>query len=98
MIHFGEDMEKYQPKHKTLNCPLNKFLVEHLKSLRQAQNLSMRDVVSGLNMPHTIVGKVENMERRLDVIEFIDYCRAINANPVEIFKMLVDEKDSRSVR
>lgn len=83
---------KYQPKHKTLNSQANKHLVDLLKQTRLNNGLTMRGVVANLAQPHSFVGKIENMSRRLDVIEFIDYCHAINADPVEILSRVVAQK------
>lgn len=54
-----------------------------LKKERLAQGLSMRALAEKLNRPHSFVGKVEQGERRLDVIEFIEYCKILNKNPSE---------------
>lgn len=83
---------KYQPKHKTLNSQANKHLVDLLKQTRLNNGLTMRGVVANLAQPHSFVGKIENMSRRLDVIEFIDYCQAINADPVEILSRVIEKK------
>ena len=38
---------------------------------------------------HSFVGKVETGDRRLDVFEFIDYCRALDWNAAEILMELM---------
>ena len=38
---------------------------------------------------HSFVGKVETGDRRLDVFEFIDYCRALDWNAADILTELV---------
>lgn len=86
---------KKAPKHKTLNCESNKFLVSQLKRIRMENGFTMRSLVAPLGKPHSYVGKIENNERRIDVIEFIDYCNAINADPLEIFKDLLKEKQQK---
>lgn len=44
-------------------------------------SLSMRQLAEKLDCPHSFVGKVEQGERRLDVIEFVEYCKALNTDP-----------------
>ncbi len=43
----------------------------------------MRELAALLDTTHSFVGKVEQGERRLDVIEFIKYCDALNLSPEE---------------
>lgn len=42
----------------------------------------MRDLAERLEVPHSFVGKVEQGERRLDVVEYIQYCEALNISPL----------------
>ena len=58
-------------------------LLEWLKSARNKQGLSMRDLAAKLDEPHSFVGKIETAERRLDVREYVEYCQALNLDPLE---------------
>ncbi|WP_041590456.1 helix-turn-helix domain-containing protein [Teredinibacter turnerae] len=58
-------------------------LVEWLKHARLAHGWSMRELASKIDEPHSFVQKVEWMERRLDVYEFVQYCRALEIDPHE---------------
>jgi hypothetical protein len=49
----------------------------------------MKELGLLLNVHHSIVGKIELGERRLDVIEWIQYCEALNADPFECLESLV---------
>ncbi|ACR12385.1 putative DNA binding protein [Teredinibacter turnerae T7901] len=40
-------------------------------------------MASKIDEPHSFVQKVEWMERRLDVYEFVQYCRALEIDPHE---------------
>lgn len=63
-------------------------LTEWLKKAREANGLSMRDLAAKLGMPHSFVGKVEQQERRLDVIEYVQYCEAIGVLPQDGLKII----------
>jgi transcriptional regulator with XRE-family HTH domain len=67
---------------KTLHSPENQRLISWLKKQRQNQGLSMRELSDRLGVPHSFVGKIEQGERRIDVVEFIQYCEALGVSPV----------------
>jgi len=46
----------------------------------------MRDLAGKLGRPHSFIGKVEQGERRLDVIEYINYCEILDIDPIEGIK------------
>jgi transcriptional regulator with XRE-family HTH domain len=69
--------------YKSLYSPEHIRLIEWLKRQRQDQNLSMRDLAGRLDVPHSFIGKIEQGERRLDVIEYLQYCEALNVSPFE---------------
>lgn len=48
---------------------------------RKAQNLPMRTLAKRLDRLHSFVQRVENGDRRLDVVEFVQYCQALNVDP-----------------
>lgn len=75
-------------KHKTVNTNSNKALMEHLRVARKRAGLTLRDVGAKLGVPHTLVGKVETLERRLDVIEFVRYCEILGIEPADAIKVV----------
>jgi transcriptional regulator with XRE-family HTH domain len=65
------------------------ILCNWLKEQRINSDLTMKELGLLLNVHHSIVGKIELGERRLDVIEWIQYCEALNADPFECLETLV---------
>ena len=63
-------------------------LVKWLKQAREDQGVSMRELASRIDEPHSFVQKVEIMERRLDVFEYSLYCAALNLNPHDGLKFV----------
>ncbi len=48
---------------------------------REEKGLTMRELAEKLQKPHSFVQKVESGERRLDVVEYVWYCAALELNP-----------------
>ena len=68
---------------KSLHSIENISLIAWLKEQRELKCLSMRALALKLGKPHSFVGKVEQGERRLDLIEYLWYCEALDVPPLE---------------
>ena len=68
-------------------------LQEVLIEARRAKNLTQVEVANRLGKPQSFVSKYESGERRLDVIEFIEVCKALSANPLSIIRDLESSND-----
>ena len=67
---------------------INKKMAQHLKMLRLDDKYTMRQLASIIGTPHSFIGKIEQQGRRLDVGEFIEYCRAMGKDPVVELKTI----------
>lgn len=65
----------------SINTEEMQALTKWLKQVRQSQQLSMRALAERMEKPHSFVQKVEQGERRLDVVEYVWYCRKLGVNP-----------------
>jgi len=65
------------------------LLRDWLISKRQALNLTQRQLAEKLQVVHSLIGKIEKGERRLDVIEFMTYCHALSADPCEFYNSII---------
>ena len=65
---------------KSLHSPEYERLTKWLKEQREAQGLTMRELASRLDVSHSFIGKTEQGERRLDVVEYIQYCQALGVS------------------
>ena len=59
-----------------------------LRRMRKDAGLTQRELGSKLRSSHVFVHKSEVGERRVDVAEFLDWCRACGADPDEAFRSL----------
>lgn len=65
-------------------------LRQWLKDARKNSGLSIREVAVKLDIHHSIVGKVEKGDRKLELFEFINYCNAIGASAEEGFSVALE--------
>ena len=73
---------------KTIYTDTNKILLEWLASKRMLEGITQQQLSDVLDKPQSFVSKYENGERRLDLVEAIDICNALNADPHELIDAL----------
>lgn len=59
-----------------------------LTDARKAAGMNQEAVAERLQRPQSYVAKYETGDRRLDLVEFIEVCRAIGADPSPILKLV----------
>ncbi len=77
---------------KSLHSPDHAALCALLLASRRKAGLTQQDVAIRLKRPQSFVAKIEGGERRLDVLEFIDFARAIDADPMKILRALLKNR------
>ncbi len=73
---------------RSLSTSEHERLVAWLKKQRTDKGVTMRDLAVKLEVAHSFIGKVEQSERRLDVVEYLAYCKALEVSPIEGLKVL----------
>lgn len=61
-------------------------LIDALKAARLEAGLTQQQVADALGRPQSFVAKVEGYERRLDVIEYIEICKVVEADALDMLK------------
>jgi transcriptional regulator with XRE-family HTH domain len=56
---------------------------------RKNADLTQHELAKRLRRPQSFVAKYEGGERRVDVVEFIEICKAIEADPHKLLKALI---------
>lgn len=67
--------------------PEYRALISYLVQLRKSQNISQLELGRLLGTDQTLISKVENHVRRLDVLETKRWCEALNVDIVEVLKI-----------
>lgn len=60
-----------------------------LKKAREESGLTIREVASKLEVHHSIIGKLESGDRKIELFEFVSYCKAVKSSPEDGFKKLI---------
>lgn len=60
------------------------MLIDNFVALRKSKGLTQRDLAKLLRVSNCCVARIETRERRVDVIELIDYLRALGLTDTEI--------------
>ena len=79
---------------KTISSQKYKRLITWLTEARAVRGYSMRDLADILGVPHSLVQKVESLERRLDVFEYVQYCKALDIDPKQGLEYLAPDQNS----
>lgn len=74
---------------KTIHSEAYKAFRLWLRGKREEKGLTLRQVGTALGCPHTFISKVENSERRIDVVEYVTYCKAIGIDMEEGLKIIL---------
>lgn len=75
-------------KLKTIYSKEHEKLTAWLVSRRELSESTIRQLADKLGWSPSIVGKVFTGDRRLDVVEFAELCRALDSDPCEGLKRL----------
>ena len=78
-------------KRKNINNddPRRVALGQWVREQRMAKGYTMRDMAAKSGRPHSYFGKIEQAQRGLDLLEFIDMCRWLQLPPVKSLLSLI---------
>ena len=81
---------------KSIHHQIHRDLRDILIKARKNLHLSQRDLAEQLGVTYSIIGKIETGDRRLDVIEFYEYTKALNLVPSETLFLLFHDHQNGS--
>lgn len=79
---------------KTIYSQEYSQLLKWLRQQRQEKKLTMRELGEKLGVIHSWVGKVEQGERRLDIVEYLRICQALDIDPHEGLNIVINALSS----
>lgn len=75
---------------RSIYDPRYQAFIVKLVELRESKKVTQVQLAEKLNKPQSYVAKVENYDRRLDVIELMDWVAALDIDLKIIFDILYD--------
>ncbi|GKW16947.1 transcriptional regulator [Pectobacterium carotovorum subsp. carotovorum] len=63
-------------------------VIKALREARIAKGITQENLAQALDRPQSFIAKVENGERRLDIVEFIHLSRLLSLVPINIINKI----------
>lgn len=65
-------------------------IIKALRAARIAQGVTQATLAQALGKPQSFIAKIENGERRLDIVEFIHISRLLSLDPIVLLHPLLN--------
>jgi transcriptional regulator with XRE-family HTH domain len=78
---------------KTIFTDANLIVVGALKDERLRAGMKQQELAKKIGKDQSWVSLVEGSQRRVDVVEFIQIARALNADPNDLLRQIIDRLD-----
>ena len=78
----------------TLRDPRYRAIVARLVALRKRAELNQRELAERLGQPQSYVARIELNERRLDVVQLIEWVRALDVDEKKFLTEIVNDVPS----
>lgn len=89
---LAADSRPWRRMQKSLKSPEYTRLIALLVAVRHAAGVRQQALAKKLGRTQSFIAKYEGGERRIDVLEFIAIARALDADPVRLFRDFVAGK------
>lgn len=74
----------------SVHHPRYQALQAHLKDLRKAAGFTQAELAERMSVGQSYLSKIERGERYIDVLLYLDWCRACGATPDAAIKALAE--------
>jgi len=61
-------------------------LIENLINIRESKGVTQVQLSLSLKKPQSFIAKVENLDRRIDIIELLDWLSVLEANIIDLLQ------------
>lgn len=70
----------------SIHDPRYKNLIKELIQIREFKNITQVELATSLKKPQSYIAKVENLDRRLDVLELHDWLLALDTSIIQFLE------------
>jgi transcriptional regulator with XRE-family HTH domain len=74
---------------KQLRTARHRRVMAALVEIRTKSGVTQRELARRLDRAHSYVSRIEKGDRRLDLPEFIQWCEALGADPIDVMRRIV---------
>ncbi len=78
---------------QSIHSDANKALRDLLTTQRYKLKLTQRELANKLGVTHSIIGKVETGDRRLDIVELLEYAHALEIDTMDIINIIQETQN-----
>lgn len=75
----------------SIHDPRYNKLIQELISIRESKKVTQVALATSLNKPQSYVAKVENLDRRLDILELTDWLTALDISIIQFIEKTFTE-------
>lgn len=75
-----------------------RVLIDLLRAARERAGITQGAVAEAFGRPQSTLSHLEGGSRRLDVVEFVDYCRIVGADPRDLFDEFIHRTEKLASR
>ena len=79
---------------KTIFTGANQVVVEIVRKARTDAGITQVELARRLGRDQSHISLIERSQRRLDVVEFIEFAKAVGTDPVSLFKILTEKLEA----
>lgn len=77
---------------KTIHDTKYESLIKWLVSIRKERGLTVRDIGILIGEHHQLVSRIETLQRKLNIYEYVQYCEALKVSPDKGLDILKTKK------
>ncbi|MBS1703670.1 MAG: helix-turn-helix transcriptional regulator [Armatimonadetes bacterium] len=75
----------------SINTPEYDALLDLLREIRKEKRMSQERLSEKLRQSRNFIGKIEQKDRRFDVVEFYEVFTVLGVDPVEVFTRFAEK-------
>ena len=75
---------------RSLRTPGHQALMKVLVETRKSKGITQQELADRLDRPQSYIAKVETGERRLDVIEFVEWSKCLGGDVPKMINIIVE--------